>query len=90
MIKGPRLLRLPKQRPILTFHAASLLAPSFDHLQHRPSRAALCLRVTCQRSQRQAENQLVEFVDVYGELIGDISARQAILPQCCEDLLEDL
>ena len=67
-----------------------LIAPTLDHLQHWPSRAALRLRITYQRGQRSAEDQLVEFVDVYGKLIGNIGARHAILPQRGEHLLEDL
>lgn len=67
-----------------------LLASALDHLQHRPSRAALRLRIAGQRGQRQAEDQLVELVDVYGELIRDIGACKAILPQRGEHLMEDL
>ncbi|MCY1560412.1 hypothetical protein D9M68_975440 [compost metagenome] len=67
-----------------------LLAPTLDHLQHWPSRAALSLRITCQRCQRQSEDQLVEFVHVHGELICDIGTRQAILPQRGKHLLENL
>ena len=70
--------RLPV-RPPPTEHLC-LLAPTLDHLQHRPSRAGLRLRITCQRGQRQTEDQLVEFVDVYGELIRNIGTCQAIFP----------
>lgn len=67
-----------------------LLAPALDHLQYRPSRAALRLRITYQRGQRQAEDQLIKFVDMHSQLICYVEARHAILPQRGEYLLEDL
>jgi hypothetical protein len=43
--------RTPASGPIPAEEAV-LITPTLDHLQHRPSRAALRLRITYQRGQR--------------------------------------